>query len=426
MSARLVCDRLVLHEFPFKLDPLLIANQLAPANWSGEATFVTAITVRYTPNVSSDTPGQVVLAAFTHGVTTVRDAHAAACKVISPVWKTAVLVIPKDLLRFENWSRSAQPSLWLSAVDVKGMVDISCTLRCASQFKLPPPPQPPSLEDRLTDVRTRCYFGPILAGFSFVGCMPYFQTGNLWGGSGSVININLRDGSGVSTGNRYIRTPENKNYVAVRYGFGSNFDYVYTSANQNYSWKSSSNVVEKYTSRSDPSGTASVSYTGSWRPIKGNTSWWAEINPHYKNGMLNGVNTTTYYPCSQLIMYYEYPGVNIFSTTFRPHIDIEPGDNLPCPAGTKVPNKLQSLPLNHSLLQVAWNPAWRPYLNDFPWVVDMFETAKQEFEAWPTNCGSVVSRGRPSDISECEEGLDKRDDADYQREAGHISLDRAI
>lgn len=305
------------------------------------------------------------------------------------------------------------------------MVDISCTLKCASQFKLPLPPQPPSLEDRLTTVNTHCYFGPILAGFSLVGCMPQFDTANVWKGVGSVININLRDGSGVTTGNRYIRTPEQKNYVAVRYGFGSNFNYTYSTSNKSYSWKSNSNVVEKYTTRTDPSETAPVSYWGSWRPVKGSTSWWAEINPTSQSGMINGVYTTIFYPCAQLIMYYEYPGVDIFSTTFRPYINIEPGNKLPCPSGTMVPNKLQSLPLNHSLLQVVWNPAWRPQLDDHPWVTNMFETSKTEFEAWPINCGSVTSRACPRDTSECEEGLDKSDDAEHQHEPGYLSLDRS-
>lgn len=389
MSAKLVCDRLILPELPFKLDPLLIANLLIPANLCGEATFASSVTVRYTPNVSSETPGQTVLAVFTRGITSVREAHAAACKVISPIWKGTSLVIPKDLLRFEDWSRSAQPSLWLSCVNVQGTVDISCTIKCAVQFKLTPTP---NFEERLITLNTKCYLGPVLAGFSLVGCMPLWQGGS-WSGNGRVININLQDGTGITTGHRYIRTPEARNYVAVRYGFGSAFTYTYTSANKNYSWKSYSSVVSEYTTASAISGTADVSYYGSWRPIKGSTSWWAEINPSSTNVGSGSSAVPYYYSCAQLILYYEYPGIDIFSTDFAPHIRVHPGDILPCPAGIMSPNKEQKLPLNQSRLQMTWDPRWKPILTHPSLLVAMFEKAKEAFTDWPIDCGNAPPRG---------------------------------
>lgn len=421
MSARLVCDRLIIHELPLKLDPLQIATQLLPANSCGEATFVSSVTVRYTPNVSSETPGQTVLAVFTRGISTVREAHAAACKVISPVWKGASLVIPKDLLRFEDWSRSTQPSLWLSCVNVQGIVDVSCTIKCVVQFTLNPMRR---VEDSLTTINTNCYLGPVLAGFSFTGSMPAIQFGT-WSGGGNTININLKDGSGKTTSNRYIRTPESRDYVAVRYAIGS-ADYVYTTANKKYSWKSYSYVLSKYTTSSPAPGSADVFFTGSWRPIKGSTSWWAEVNAKKQSIVSGGTTKTEYLPCSQLILYYEYPGVDIFSPDFAPAIRVHPGDLLPCPAGNMSPNQEQTLPLNHSRLQMAWNAGWKPVLTNSPLAVEMFENAKKEFVAWPTNCGNVSSRGTFSDLKECDEGQDKSDDAEHHGEPGDTPIDHSV
>lgn len=417
MSARIVCDRLIIPELPFKLDPYLILNALAPGKHCGLATFVSSVTVRYTPNVSSETPGQTVLAASTRGINSVREAHAAACKVISPIWKGASLVIPRDLLRFEDWSRNAQSSLWLSCVNVQGTVDISCTIKCAVQFKLP---TTPTITDRLTSLNTQCYLGPVLAGFSLVGSMPQIESGT-WSGAGNVINIDLKDGTGKTTGNRYIRTPEKRNYVAVRYGIGS-VEYVYTTANKNYSWNDYPDVVSKYISADPASGSANVFYTGSWRPIKGSTSWWAEVNT--RKHTTGGV--TRSYPCAQLILYYEYPGVDIFSPKFTPAIRVHPGDLLPCPSGNMSPNQEQKLPLNQSRLQVAWNTAWNPVLTNSPLLAELFENAKKEFTAWPVNCGNVSSRGTSSGINECDEGQDKSDDAEYHGEPGSITNDHSV
>lgn len=417
MSVRLVCDRLIVDELPFKLDPLHIATRLLPANSCGEATFASSVIVRYTPNVSSETPGQTVLAVFTRGVSTVREAHAAACKVISPIWKSSSLVIPKDLLRFEDWSRSSQPSLWLSCVNPLGTVDISCTIKCAVQFKLTPTP---TLEERISTLTTKCFLGPVLSGFSFIGCMPS-KVSATWGGNGNVININLKNGTGITTGNRWIRTPETRDYVAVRYGFGNSFGYSYTSANQKYSWQSFSYVLSKYTNAVPAPGSADVYFTGSWRPIKGSTSWWAEINPTKET------STGPYYhPCAQLILYYEYPGINVFSPDFTPSIRVRPGDMLPCPPGTMLPNLEQNLPLNHSRLQIAWNAGWKPQLTNSPFAVEMFQEAKEDFTAWPFGCSSVPIRGTSSDIYECDEGQDKSDDAEHHDELGSLTTDHSV
>lgn len=415
MSARLVCDRLILTELPFKLDPLLIANTLIRSGCCGEATFASSVTVRYTPNVSSETPGQTVLAVFTRSVSSVREAHAAACKAISPIWKGTSLVIPKDLLRFEDWSRGS-PSLWLSCVNIQGTVDISCTIKCVVQFKLPPTL---SLEDRISTLTTKCFLGPVLAGFSFIGCMPSKISGT-WGGNGNVININMKTGIGTTTGNRWICTPEKRDYVAVRYGFGNSFGYAYTSANQKYSWQSFSSVLSKYTSAVPAPGSADVYFTGSWRPIKGDTSWWAEINPTREP------NSGPYFPCAQLILYYEYPGINVFSNDFDPSIRVRPGNMLPCPPGNMIPNLEQKLPLNHSRLQIAWNAAWKPLLADSPFVVEMFEQAKEDFTAWPFGCASVPIRGTSRDINECDEGQDKSDDAEHHDELGSLTTDHSV
>lgn len=410
MSARVVCDRLVVPDQHFPLHPLTIIDALTNARWCSEATFATSVTVRYTPNVSSDTPGQVILAVSRGVTTTPAAAYASACKAIAPVWKSLHLVVPKELLNFQRWTREQSSHLWLSCLGVAGSVDISCTIRCVTQLQLPRTVLP-SLTDRVSRLETNCYLGPILAGFSYVGLMVNSAqsiASFYWPGNGQVININLKNGEGVTTGNRFIRTPENRNYVAVRYGFGSSFDYVYTSANKQYDWKTWKDTLSSYTAKSDLAYAVPVSYYGSWRPIKGSTTWWAEINPkstRVSEGQPSTIHTY-YHPCTQLILYYEYPGVDIFAPKFKPSIEVTPGDDLPCFSGTAVPNKTQKLPLHVSFLQTVWSPYWNPNLK-LPGQLSLFEAAREELTAWPVNCGSQITR-RPRDTDECEEDLSVR------------------
>lgn len=425
MSARIVCDRLVIQDQHFPLHPLTIIDALTTAAWCSEATFVTSITVRYTPNVSSDTPGQVVIAAARAVSTTHAAAFASSCKAIAPVWKSLHLVIPKEILNFQRWTREQSPHLWLSCLGVAGTVDISCTIRCATHLQLPQTVLP-SLTDRVSRLETNCYLGPILAGFSYIGLMvnpgqsvaPFH-----WPGNGQVININLKNGDGVTTGHRYIRTPENRNYVAVRYGFGSSFNYAYSSANNSYSWSSWRDTLATYTTKDSLSYAVPVSYYGSWRPVKGSTSWWAEINPKYTR-VAEGSPMTThdyYHPCTQLILYYEYPGVDIFAPDFKPSIKVTPGTDLPCFSGAAVPNRTQNLPLNVSLLQAVWSPHWNPDLQQ-PNQLSLFDSAREKLLAWPVNCGAQPKR-RPSDESECEEDLCARHE--LLPEPGEASVDHS-
>jgi len=426
MSARIVCDRLILQDSQFPLNPLLIVDAITDAKWCSEASFVTSITVRYTPNVSSDTPGQVVLAASKQPTSTPAAAYASACKVIGPVWKSLHLVIPKEILNFQRWTRENDPHMWLSCVGVAGSVDISCTIRCATHLHLTKSILP-SLTDRVSKLDTACYLGPILAGFSYIGLMVrdvQSIASFYWPGNGQVININLKDGTGITTGHRYIRTPENRHYVAVRYGFGSSFNYAYSSSNASYEWKSWKDTLASYTMKDSLSYAAPVSYYGSWRPIKGSTSWWAEINPKYTR-VTEGTPLAThdyYHPCTQLILYYEYPGVNIFASDFKPSIQVTPGSDLPCFSGNAAPNKTQMLPLNVSLLQTAWSPHWNPNLQ-IERQLSLFEDARDKFSAWPVNCGSVVSR-RPRDGKECEEDLQSRHKS--PEDPGQASVDQPM
>lgn len=428
MSARIVCERLILQDAQFPLNPLLIIRALTRSRWCSEAAFLTSVTVRYTPNVSSATPGEVILAASKAPTSTPAAAYASACKTIGPVWKSLHLVIPKELLNLQRWTREDDAHIWLSCVGAVGTVDLSCTLRCATQLHLPNTVLP-SLTERVSKLDTSCYLGPILAGFSYIGLMvsdAQSIASFYWPGNGQVINVNLKDGKGVTTGNRYIRTPENRNYVAVRYGFGSSFNYVYSSANTNYSWNSWKDTLASYTTKDKLSYAVQVSYYGSWRPIKGSTSWWAEINPKY-TGVYENVNNSMvlhnyYHPCTQLILYYEYPDTNIFSPDFKPSIQVTPGSDLPCFPGAATPNKTQMLPLNVSLLQAAWSPHWNPNLQ-MENQLSLFEDARDKFTAWPVNCGPVVSR-RPRDEDECEEDLRSRQSS--PDEPGYATVDQPM
>jgi len=416
MSARLVCDRLVVSELPVVLDPYVLANALTRLRWCSEAKFTSSICVRYTPNVPSNTPGQAILACSVKKLTDFSEANAAACKVIFPVWKSASLVIPKDMLKFETWSRGDAPTLWLSGIDIKGIVDITCTVQCAVHYQFSPIPPPPTTADIVSTINTKCYVGPVLAGFSLVCCMPRYE-GTSWNGVGQSINMDLKRGTGLTTGNKWIRTPERLDYVAVRYGFGSDFSYSYNASNGNYAWKSYTHVIWKYQEQDAVTGAAGVSYYGSWRPIKGSTSWWAELNP---------TTNTTYqnsYPCAQLILYYEFPGVDIFDANFVPSFRVHPGTCIPDPPGEAISNANQRLPLNTSRLQSLWNPAWLPVLDDAAAV--RFTDAREALTSWPTTCNVEHFPGGARDISECDEGHGKSDDACIHREDGPQPTDRS-
>lgn len=422
MSTRIVCDRLVIPTFPFELDPRRIANELTNQGWIGQAKFATSVTIRYSPNVPTSTSGETIIAATQVGTTDFVALSAATCKAVTPVWKGTTLVVPKDYLNFERWSRTGSPHLWLGASGVRGTVVISCTIKATTAGMLTPTP---SRDAQLAHLNTYCFVGPVLAGFSLVSCMPY-RPQPVWQGTGQVININLRDGKGTTTSSRYIRTPDNKSYVAVRYGFGNSFNYVYTTGNKPYAWKSNTHVIWAYKEQSADWYNVPVNYYASWRPIKGSTSWWAEINPTSDNYLLGGVTTTWYHPTTQLILYYEYPDVDIFSSDFAPSIQVEPRSVLPCPPGDAQPSKVQLLPMNNSRLQSMWSAFWNPDLSLESAGRDLryrFEKAKYALTKWPVNCSNNKLAISSDTVGEEESLSESKDTVGAQGEPAWLCQD---
>lgn len=413
MTDRIVVERLILPSLPFELNPLRIAKELLAQQSATQARFLTSITARYTPNVSASTPGQTILCASQEPAGNYNKAASAACKVIRPVWKGFALVIPKDLLSFESWSRAGTPHLWLSAIGAEGTVDISCTIRAVSQPLISLPLTP---DEKLVRISTQAYVGPILAGFSLVGGLPYSPQPS-WTGIGQVINVDLMDATGTTTSTRYVRTPENRNYVAVLYGFGSTMDYVLNSSNKPYRWKSWNDVLWDYDFQSNDSWyNTGVAYVGTWRPIVGNTSWWLEANARKTEVVLGGTRVTWYYPLAHLILYYYFPGVDIFADDFTPTLTAHPGDAIPCPPGNAEANKLQMLPLATHRLVSLWNASWNPVLDSIVAGTQqryVLAKYKQGITEWPDNCNQIMySKGNPEDEPKgMDEGPVTGDDA---------------
>lgn len=352
MTERLFLDRVVVPSFPYPLNPQSLLALISPRTRPPQARFVTAVNISYHPNVSTATPGECCIAAALDTLPDLRACQAATWKALGPVWRKASMMIPRHAVNLQTWSTQDSPCLMLSAYGLNGTVTITCTVVAVTNGSLP---KPPDLLCNLASLENKtALFGPKLDGFSFVSCIPPTWRPT-WLGNGNCMNISFLSGTGNVKSNLYICSPSNKPYVVVRYGFGSNFDYIYNSQNKNRSWHSNSTVIREM--ENTPSqNSVGASFWASWTTIQGSTSWWAEIQP---NRILDQDAAQHYYPaCTHLLLYYDYGDTDINASGFHPEVGVFPGDIVPDPSTDAIPNSAYSLVLNEQQPQLTFDPQW--------------------------------------------------------------------
>lgn len=394
MTERLFVDACVV-TLPLKLSAVSIANHLSPRSPQAQGRFLTAVQVRYQPNVSTETAGLVAL-----GLTTTEDAdlHTISANYpnyIGPVWKPASLQLPKERINLQDWAPLGAPSLYLVGHNVNGHVTITCTIQLTLAVTWPLPPAPVDPLKSLPELDTQAYVGPVLEGFSLVCCAPTTLQPE-WGGVGQVINIDMTRARGHTTTSTYgLATPNNRPYIAVRYGFGSSFEYRYNTANSAYSWKSNTQVVYSYTNKDASTSALAIKYYASWRPIQGSTEWWCDVRPSKQQFVLGGNTFNWYVPMTQLVLYYYFPEVDVFDTAFTPGVRCVPASVLPCPPGDAIANKPQLVPLNMGRNQQLWSWWWQPDFGADTAGKELqyrFTEAKYALTKWPVNCDTTRER----------------------------------
>lgn len=353
MTERLFLDRVVIPTFPYPLNPQSLLTLIAPRTRPPQARFATAVTITYHPNVSTSTPGECCIAAAIEALPDLRACQAATWKAFGPVWRKNNLLIPRQAVNLQTWSTQGTQCLILSAHGLNGTVTITCTVVAVTKGSLPQPPDPlcvlSSLEGKAA------LFGPKLDGFSLVSCIPPAPQ-PVWTGNGNCMNVSFINGTGNVKSNLYICSPSNKPYVVVRYGFGSDFTYVYNSPNANRTWFSNSTVIREF-NNTTTSNSQGANFWASWTTIHGSTSWWAEIRPNTTYYQVNG-GTQWYHPCTHLLLYYDYGDTNIEAPEFYPNVDVFPGDILPTPSSGAKPDTAYSLVLNSQQPQLTFSPQW--------------------------------------------------------------------
>lgn len=395
MTTRIVVDRLVVDQFPFVLNPVRILDELVGVSFAQDARFHVSLVVRYTPSVSTSTPGQAFFSASIASSTQPATIAAHSPSVCTPVWKGCELIVPKDLLNPQRRTTSSQQWLYLNAAGFQGTVDISTTI-LATVLTLRRAVNP--VKD-LQTLFTQCYVGPILAGFSLVFCLPQYLQPS-WTGRGYAMNYDMRAGRGITGNNLYIKTPGNKDYVAIVIGSGGVYDWKFQEGVPTPSFKTFKEFVWEYDNKESGSNNGMApNYFGSWTAIRGSANWWAEIRPRYTEYNIGGNYIKWYYPVTMLILYYEYPGVDVFDRRFEPSIKCDP-DDVPCPSagqGVQYPSRV---PLSNATMQCLWNPHWKPTVRDSTEgieLTDEFSSAKDYLLRWP-----VYSNARGGDRDEPE------------------------
>lgn len=364
---------------PLALNPVQLANTLSNRKTVTLGRFKTNLLIRYLPNVSTETTGSVAFAVSQTPHTTLASIAAVQPSYVGPVWRPAILNIPKSLLNLQSWLAADSRSLYLVAANAQGSFSITTTLALATSTNKPEAPIPdPMLE--LGTLSTVAYVGPRLEGFSLVCCAP--NNVGAWTGDGLAMNIDLTRATGKSTLASYgLRTPDNKPYVAVRFGMSSSYKWNYTTNNKSYSWKANTQLYS-YSNRDPPTSALAASYHGSWRTINGSTSWWCDVRPTSSTGVVNGGSFTWYVPMCLLVLYYHFPNTDIFDPLFDPELFAHPGLRLPDPSGDAVVAAQQRVPMLMGILQQLWSPWWNP-VND-PFQVNQLQHAKTALLSWPT------------------------------------------
>lgn len=382
MTARVVVDRMILRDFPYALNPAKIVNDLTGQQWSREATFLTSLVVRYTPGVSSETPGTTYLAICSRPSTELPVLAAAEPKIVTPVWKGAAMVVGKEQLNPQRFVVEDSKWLYLNQHNSRGTVDISCTI-LTTTFVYQHTINPASA---LSTLNTRCFVGPTLAGFSLVMCMPKYPQPQ-WKGRGYTMNFDLRSGRGITSNNLYIKTPANRDYVVIKIGSAGVYDEYYPDGQSRPPFRNYKEFLWEYdNSGATDSDGMQPEHFGVWAPIHGSDSWWADVRPRFQDFNLGGFVYKWYYPFTLLYLYYEYPGVDVFDARFEPSILCELGEEIPYPSAGAQPNRQNRVPLGNSLTQCLWSAIWGPMFDDPTEGIEQLDeltAAKNQLITWP-------------------------------------------
>lgn len=365
----LVFDRTIV-ELPLRLNPVVVASLQLPTGVCSRARFKTDLIATYHPNVPSSTPGTAFLACAQDTLSTEQELSAAQPHARGTVWKKFSLPIKKTLLQSRQWFTQADSSPWLSGYGLRGAVTLSGTLQVCTVLRPSAPLTPPAP----IEIRTEAAVGPRIAGFSLC----YYGTTypQLSSTGGQVINIDLQASTGWTTSARFVRTPENRPYVVVRYGFPG-FEFIYSYANRPLQgWYNNGAIIQTYNNTSNTNAGDKPSYWASWAKIRGSTSWWCETKPQSYNPS-TGTHTPLYRPYAVLFLYYDYGSVDIFDSSFDVSPTITPSLLQPDPGPDHEPGETVPLTLNGYIPFLLASSKWNPFLTE------QEVTQKEELTSWP-------------------------------------------
>lgn len=379
MTERLHYDRVVV-EPPLRLNPVTLATLLSRRHAALSGKFLTNVTVRYNPSVSTETAGTVAFGLSRLPDTTLQQISALSPNYVGSVWKPATLNIEKSLLNTQDWLTSRSASLYLVAHNSQGTFTITCTIRLLvtqsdkAYYTYDEYEQLPLLT-------TSCYVGPRLEGFSLAcGAPDNLKTYN---GNGVVINVDMTRATARTTRSSYgLLTPSSKTYLGVVFSLTGHYRWTFDSANRSMRWINSNHTLWSFNAQSPPTGAMDADDRGSSRVVIGSTAPWCWIESLYEYVNLSGTNFKFWYPYAVLVLYYYYPGVNIQNPDFRPSLRVHTRSLLPSPPGNAQPDKEQEVPLFMALMQALWSAYWHPDLD--PLQKLQFTAAKRALEDWPT------------------------------------------
>lgn len=358
------------------LNPVRLVHALSRRHDVTLGKFRTNLLIRYLPNVSTETAGSVAFAASPTPHSTLSAIAALQPSYTGPVWRPATLNVPKTLLNTQSWLAADSESFYLAAAGHKGTFTITVTLSLTTTTIV----RSPLYE--LTTLDLHAYVGPRLEGFSLAFVGP--ENVARWRGGGIVMNVDLTRGLGRSKDiSQGFVTPDNKPYVAVRFGTTGAYTFTVNSQNSNYFWNEVQ-MLDHYVNLPAPPGAITGLYFGTWRPIHGSTDYWARVQSKAYSVLVDanyGPRIDTYYTYGILILYYSYPNVDIFSETFSPFVPATHGNKVPNPSGNVNAHKEATLSPLRGVIPTLWSPYWLPLQN--PTILDQLARSKDALMDWP-------------------------------------------
>lgn len=354
---------------PCHLNPVRLLELFKGVGYVRQARFKTNLLITYHPNVPATTAGVTAFAVTRDQKTDADEIARSGDHVITAVWKKASLNVSKNKLNVQQWSQFDTQSYWLSSANVHGSITISGTIQ-AHTYRTP---KELAMPEGLIEIDTRAIVGPRLAGFSLSFYASDYPQQNSTGGF--CMNIDLQNSTGITTTARYIRTPEARPYIVVRYGW-HRFSFTYNSQNKQISWKSNGSVIQSYDNSSSSNSGYKPDFWGSWAAIHGSTSWWCETIPDQYTPV-GGTYTPLRRSYAVLFLYYDYGQFDIFATSFGLTPDVTPGVMQPYPGPTIKPGVTKKLTLNGFNPFLMASADWKPTLTDRE------SSNKKQLIAWP-------------------------------------------